>query len=124
MQSYVSIRRLMLSRIQGEARSAKLVSLAWVLTMLATACSAVVDTDKAKLGPSPVPCEPGQTAACPCRDGSTSTQKCNAMARFDTCVCGATAGRSGNGGAGNGGAGARGTNTSGFGSASAGSRAR
>ncbi|HTU58220.1 MAG TPA: hypothetical protein VMF89_07295, partial [Polyangiales bacterium] len=62
---------------------------------LLTSCSAIVDTDKEKLGPVPVPCEPGQVAPCPCRDGSTSMQTCNAMARFDRCACAGSAGRAG-----------------------------
>lgn len=65
----------------------------FVLVLSLASCSAVVDADKAKLGPLPVPCEPGQMATCPCKDGSTSTQKCNAMARFDPCACGGATGR-------------------------------
>jgi hypothetical protein len=76
-----------------------------------SACSAVVDTDKAKLGPVPVPCEPGQSVTCPCRDGSTSMQRCNAMARFDRCACGGVAGQGSGGTVGSMTAG-RGTSTS------------
>ena len=55
-------------------------------------CSAIVDADKSKLGAVPIPCEPGTTAACPCRDGTMSTQVCNDLARYDRCACGGAAG--------------------------------
>lgn len=82
-------------------------------------CSAVVDTDKAKLGPVPVPCEPGQTAPCPCRDGSTSVQKCNELARFDACACGGVAGRAGSAAAARTGSGAAAASLAGAASVSA-----
>lgn len=59
------------------------------------ACSAIVDADKSKLGAVPIPCEPGTTAACPCRDGTMSTQVCNDLARYDRCACGGAAGHAG-----------------------------
>ena len=55
---------------------------------LLVGCSAVVDSDKSKLGALPIPCEPGATASCPCRDGSMSVQACNQLARYDACRCG------------------------------------
>jgi hypothetical protein len=58
-----------------------LTSLSWV------ACSAVIDTDKRKLGALPIACEPGQSAPCPCRDGTMSSQRCNELARYDRCAC-------------------------------------
>lgn len=91
---------------------------------LCTACSAVIDSDKRKLGALPVACEPGQSAPCPCRDGTMSTQVCNGYARYDRCACAATggsvafmataaasgtsAGRAGGGGGGRGGVGGAG----------------
>jgi hypothetical protein len=79
------------------SKSARALSvLCWSAGLaLFASCSAIVDTDKEKLGPVPVPCEPGQVAPCPCRDGSTSMQKCNAMARFDRCMCASSADRDG-----------------------------
>lgn len=91
------MRRLM-KRLRIGSQSARQLVLGTCLGLILAACSAIVDTDKAKLGPVPVPCEPGQIAPCPCRDGSMSTQKCNAMARFDSCVCSVNAGRGGRAG--------------------------
>ena len=79
------------------SKSARHSALCWTAGLaLLAGCSAIVDTDKEKLGPVPVPCEPGQVAPCPCRDGSMSMQKCTAMARYDRCACAASAGRGGN----------------------------
>jgi hypothetical protein len=50
-------------------------------------CSALLDTDKTQLGALPIPCETGQTASCPCPDGTTSAQTCNKLARYDHCAC-------------------------------------
>lgn len=51
------------------------------------ACSAIVDSDAAKLGALPIACETGRSVNCPCPDGSTSTQTCNKLARYDVCAC-------------------------------------
>lgn len=59
----------------------------WVWLLSMAACSAVVHNDKKKLGAMPIPCEVGQTAVCPCPDGTPSTQMCNSSARYDPCVC-------------------------------------
>jgi len=65
----------------------------WLLVLVGAlscvACSAVIDSDKRKLGALPIACEPGQSVPCPCRDGSMSTQRCNALARYDRCACAA-----------------------------------
>jgi hypothetical protein len=103
LQGYVTILRRMNGLWNGSKsartylrRSALIVGMCCSsgLAVLAS-CSAVVDTDKAKLGPVPVPCEPGQVAPCPCRDGSMSMQKCTSMARYDRCACSGIAGRGG-----------------------------
>jgi hypothetical protein len=79
---------------QGETRSARWVALwcAAALLALSSACSAVVDGDKSKLGPMPIPCNQGELAPCPCRDGSMSVQRCNALLKFDRCMCAGVAG--------------------------------
>ncbi|HKU44309.1 MAG TPA: hypothetical protein VJR89_39390 [Polyangiales bacterium] len=63
-----------------------------VLILLA-GCTAIVDADQRKLGPSPVPCdrrEPPLT--CVCIDGTPSVQTCNALGRYDPCRCPGAAG--------------------------------
>jgi hypothetical protein len=87
---------------------------------LASACSAIVDSDAAKLGAPPTTCMVGRSVSCPCPDGTTSTQVCNKLQRYDVCACkgqagragqvsAPPAGRSGAGGAGSGAAGRAGT---------------
>ncbi|HET8939253.1 MAG TPA: hypothetical protein VFN67_37670 [Polyangiales bacterium] len=88
-----------MNRLRIDSQSTRHLVLGACCALGLVACSAIVDTDKAKLGPVPVPCEQGQLAMCPCRDGSMSTQRCNTMARFDPCACGANAGRGGRAGA-------------------------
>jgi hypothetical protein len=69
----------------------------WLLTLVgAVGCSAIVDANPRKLGPSPVPCDAkAKPAECLCPDGSTSTQSCNALGRYDPCKCAGAAGRGG-----------------------------
>ncbi|HEY2732783.1 MAG TPA: hypothetical protein VGI70_02310 [Polyangiales bacterium] len=75
-------------------------------TVAASGCSAIVDSDKSKLGALPVPCVVGKTASCPCPDGTKSKQLCNGYARYDACACqghgqaGGTAGAAGKAGGG------------------------
>ena len=85
---------------QGETRSARRVALGCAAALLAfsSACSAVIDGDKSKLGPMPVPCNEGELAPCPCRDGSMSVQRCNALLKFDRCMCAGVAGSGGQAG--------------------------
>ncbi|HKP56452.1 MAG TPA: hypothetical protein VJV78_07025 [Polyangiales bacterium] len=75
-----------------------------VLILLA-GCTAIVDADQRKLGPSPVPCdrrEPPLT--CVCIDGTPSVQTCNALGRYDPCRCPGAAGSGAKPTAGSGGA--------------------
>jgi hypothetical protein len=70
----------------------------FVAALFIASCSAIVDSDKTKLGALPVPCDVGQSLSCPCPDGTKSTQLCNSLARFDACSClghGGKAGQSG-----------------------------
>jgi hypothetical protein len=84
-----------LERVVGRWRSAL-----WACLLSIAACTAIIDNDKAKLGAMPIPCEMGQSAICPCPDGTPSTQICNNSARYDPCMCrGTTANRAGQSGA-------------------------
>lgn len=71
-----------------------------LLLLLLSGCTAVVDVDKSKLGVRPVACVRNTTASCPCTDGTTSMQVCNAYLRYDPCQCnvpvGGGAGQAGN----------------------------
>jgi hypothetical protein len=60
----------------------------WIaLAFTLSACSAVVDADPRKLGPKPVPCDPGSSVTCICANGASSLQNCNALRRYDPCSC-------------------------------------
>jgi hypothetical protein len=83
--------RLMSARRAGQG----MVCAGLALLIATSACSVIVDPDAAKLGGLPVPCETGRTVICPCPDGTTSTQTCNTLARYDVCVCKGQAGRAG-----------------------------
>jgi hypothetical protein len=51
-------------------------------------CTAIVDADERKLGPSPAPCNPTDAPTkCVCLDGTMSIQTCNTLGRFDPCRC-------------------------------------
>ena len=63
------------------------VALGVVLAGVLAGCTATVDVNKNKLGPRPVSCTQGSTIPCPCPDGSTATQTCNAFLRYDQCAC-------------------------------------
>jgi hypothetical protein len=53
-----------------------------------TGCTAIVDADERKLGPSPQPCNPKDAPSmCVCLDGTKSVQTCNPLGRFDPCRC-------------------------------------
>ena len=81
---------------QGDTRRALWCAMA--LVACSAACSAVVDGDKTKLGPMPIPCNEGEQVSCPCRDGTMSVQRCNALLKFDRCMCAGVAGTGGQGG--------------------------
>lgn len=84
-------------------KTSQALRIGWLLALVSGAgsvgtvgCSAIVDADHRKLGPSPVPCDAkAKPAECLCRDGSTGTQSCNSLGRYDPCKCAGAAGRSG-----------------------------
>jgi hypothetical protein len=50
-------------------------------------CSLVAAPDREQLGPEPQICTPGVCSTCPCTDGRSGQQKCNAQSIFDPCMC-------------------------------------
>jgi hypothetical protein len=64
----------------------KRLALVWVLFLVG--CTAIVDADQRKLGPSPVPCDPREPPLkCICINGTQSVQTCSALGRYDPCRC-------------------------------------
>ncbi len=56
------------------------------LFLFLSGCTAIVDADQRKLGPSP--CNPQDPPAmCVCLDGTPSLQTCNATGRYEPCRC-------------------------------------
>lgn len=54
--------------------------------LLLGGCTAIVDADQRKLGPSP--CNPSaEPLRCVCLDGTQSIQTCNASGRYEACRC-------------------------------------
>jgi hypothetical protein len=59
---------------------------------LGSGCSAVIDPDESELGlPPPNACQPGTRARCACGGGLEGLQTCNALEKYDPCVCHTTA---------------------------------
>jgi hypothetical protein len=62
------------------------LALGWVVFL--SGCTAVVDADQRKLGPSPVPCDrTDPPLMCVCINGTPSVQTCNSLGRYDPCRC-------------------------------------
>lgn len=68
------------------------------LTCFVSACSLIVDSDSKKAGPRPVGCYPGAIAQCPCQDGTSSQQVCDATRKYGPCMCQAAQAQAGTGG--------------------------
>ena len=63
-------------------------SLRLVFALFLAGCTAIVDADERKLGPSPAPCNPKDAPSmCVCLDGTQSVQTCNPAGRYDPCRC-------------------------------------
>jgi hypothetical protein len=55
--------------------------------LFASACSLIVDSDSDKVGPRPLGCFPGTLVQCPCEDGTSSQQVCDAAGKYEPCMC-------------------------------------